>query len=494
MNIDEPIIIKFKSKKGNNYIYDPCSNLIFFGSDILIDVISLYKKTNKDILIKKLSSNYEIGNILQTYKFVRNLVEKYSCFFPEQKETKIRELNKDTFEREIANLSILTLEVTQRCNFRCKYCSYSGKYYYQRTHSNNSMNFRVAKKIIDYFLTLVSSDKRTTTNKNIVVSFYGGEPLLEFGLIRKCVEYLRSKTKYLSINISFGITTNGSLLNSNVIEYLVKNTFSLAISLDGPEEIHNKNRVYRNGKGTFNNIWKNIKKIKKSYPSYYSNCINYLITISPDYDLERIEFFFRNKSYFNRNNLTVNPVNAFDNAFIKHIQPNPDYNKNYIFLHGKFQNHLAKYSKSLSPFLYGLFSNQYKKSNNLFFQSMREKSIYTGTCIPGGNKMYVDTNGILHACERINQNFPIGDYLNGYDFNKVKKMWASYCEQITENCPQCFAKYFCDICYANTAKHNCFKRCKECEITKNNFMTFLHNYISLLEENPRALDWINHEE
>jgi Arylsulfatase regulator (Fe-S oxidoreductase) len=123
----------------------------------------------------------------------------------------------------------LILQVTQQCNLRCKYCAYSGNYY-NRSHTSNRMDFETAKKAIDFYL------KRSEKADQLALSFYGGEPLLEFELIKKCVSYILQRKG--DKKILFTMTTNGTLMTEDVIEFLVKYEFNLMISLDGDKKSH----------------------------------------------------------------------------------------------------------------------------------------------------------------------------------------------------------------------------------------------------------------
>lgn len=143
----------------------------------------------------------------------------------------------------------LILQVTQQCNLRCKYCAYSGNYY-NRTHSSERMSFEDAKRVIDFYL------ERSIEMDELALSFYGGEPLLEFDLIKRCVDYIISKSGERKVR--FPMTTNGTLLTEEVIKFLVQHEFKLLISLDGNKESHDINRQFRNGGGSFEVIYNNF--------------------------------------------------------------------------------------------------------------------------------------------------------------------------------------------------------------------------------------------
>lgn len=109
--------------------------------------------------------------------------------------------------------------------------------------------------------------KQSVNNKQVTLSFYGGEPLLAFELIKKCVNYI--KEKYHQKNVNYGLTTNGILLKDDILEFLVKEKFSILVSLDGPKWIHDTGRVLGNNKPTYDIIMNNLMNIKDKYPEFY---------------------------------------------------------------------------------------------------------------------------------------------------------------------------------------------------------------------------------
>ena len=154
----------------------------------------------------------------------------------------------------------MILGVTEECNLACRYCVFSDVYSNTRNSSPKKMTIQTAKKALDYYMQLLEEGKKYNPVRDPSLGFYGGEPLLNFDLIRQSVTYLLET--YPDEKISYHITTNGTLLTDEIIDFLIKNRFSISISLDGPENEHDRNRVYANGKGTFKDVIKNIKKIR----------------------------------------------------------------------------------------------------------------------------------------------------------------------------------------------------------------------------------------
>ena len=140
------------------------------------------------------------------------------------------------------------LHLTDACNLNCKYC-YENKKCAELSVEN-------IKSIIDYEI----SNKSKTSH----IGFYGGEPLLKKNLIFETVEYIKSKKS--KTKFSFGITTNGTLIDDEFIEFMKKNDFiNIAYSFDGDEKVQNLNRVTDDGRGTFEVVFKNAKKLLEAF-------------------------------------------------------------------------------------------------------------------------------------------------------------------------------------------------------------------------------------
>lgn len=126
-------------------------------------------------------------------------------------------------------LGQLVLQVTQQCNLRCEYCAYSGIYNNNRIHTNSRMDWTTAKKAIDFFV------ERSIETEKCTISFYGGEPLLEFELIKKCIEYAEEIVE--GKELIFNMTTNGTLLKSEIADFLVNHNCHISIGDDNYDTV-----------------------------------------------------------------------------------------------------------------------------------------------------------------------------------------------------------------------------------------------------------------
>ncbi|MBQ2937835.1 MAG: SPASM domain-containing protein [Clostridia bacterium] len=163
-----------------------------------------------------------------------------------------------------SNLKTLCLVINNSCNLCCEYCfANKGKY----DKADEFMAFETAKKAIDF---LINSATEHSKNK-ITISFFGGEPLLNFKLIKKCVEYIETFEK---IKCDYMLTTNGTLLTPEKVKFLQYYNFDIMISLDGNKEFHNFYRKYHSGNGSYNDVVKGIELFTNK------NLLNARITIN----------------------------------------------------------------------------------------------------------------------------------------------------------------------------------------------------------------------
>ena len=168
-------------------------------------------------------------------------------------------------ERKSDGLDALVLNVTERCNLACSYCLFSGSYENERSETSVKMKPETAKRAIDGFVPL---SKQTTS-----IGFYGGEPLSNFDLVREVVRYMA--VVYPEKTPVFMMTSNFCNVSDRVIEELIKNGVYLTVSLDGPKEIHDKNRKFKDGRPTWDKIMENLARVEQFSREYAETHLTY---------------------------------------------------------------------------------------------------------------------------------------------------------------------------------------------------------------------------
>ena len=144
----------------------------------------------------------------------------------------------------LPNVRMFIVGVTDKCNLRCRYCCYSGDYPGKRSHGNRILSFEDIDDIVKFIESIAGTNP-------IRIAFYGGEPLLNLNTIQYCVEVCRHKWGQ---SASFSVSTNGTLLKPEVIEWLIVNNVEIAISIDGSKSFHDRNRIFSNGRGSFDKV------------------------------------------------------------------------------------------------------------------------------------------------------------------------------------------------------------------------------------------------
>lgn len=203
-NNDHPLIHLF-TYQSNYFVYDTNANkLMNIPQEVYIELNEL-KKVGISRYLDSAKNNASI--------IVSKLINK--GYFSQSNFQKIEFPNKEYVEDLLkGNINKIILQVTRDCNFDCRYCSFAGNGVYDRTHEKKNMDFSVAKSSIDLLA------KRSIYSDKVYITFYGGEPFLEFDLIKKCINYATSiiKTK----DIVFNATINASILGNDIINYLKK--------------------------------------------------------------------------------------------------------------------------------------------------------------------------------------------------------------------------------------------------------------------------------
>lgn len=331
------------------------------------------------------------------------------------------------------NLMQLILQVTQQCNFLCRYCTYAGDGMVERTHSDKYMQFDIAQRAIDHLY------MHSVDNKEVLISFYGGEPLLQFELIKKCIEY--AKSIFSVKKCKFSMTTNGSLLTEAIIDYCCSNDVNIALSLDGPIEIQNANRRFvNNGKGTFESVVAGVNLIRNKHPDYYKKCITFHPVINPSSNLSKLVHFFEHELGADEKRIQVSRINTsglsltFDSEIIDGRKVD-------------FDRYDFEASKKTSEYFDEMYADK---------RAVPKKYHHSGPCIPGAKKLFVSTDGKYYPCEKLNERYDnnvIGDVYSGLNYEKIYKV-INIGKYTEDKCKNCWCIRFCRTCIADIEGEN----------------------------------------
>lgn len=445
---------------------------------------------NRNSILKVEKSVYEYLNVCRESISYNDLCDRDSKndikkmkekgFLSAKRTNEISHPATDKLDYFLSNkIRMIILQVTQQCNLRCEYCAYSGKYL-NRGHANNRMSFETAKKGIDFLI----ANSRDVDSINI--SFYGGEPLLEFKLMKKCIEYAEAAAE--GKNVTFNFTTNGTLFTREIIEYLWLHDVSIMISLDGPREVQDKSRRFAsNGCGTFDKISENLEMFKTNYPEYFKK-VTFNSVLDKESDFSCINDFFA--SYDTIKDSFLNASEQSANYVKSNINSSEEFDIKMRY--ETFKLYLSKIhnldSKHVSKLVQGNFGSIEKIANNEreHTNELPDKGHHSGPCIPGTQRLFMDVNGNFYPCEKCSESsetMHIGDIHKGFDIEKVRNL-LNIGKITQENCINCWAFRFCFICAVavdDTKGISAENKRSKCGVVKRVQEQYLKDYCTLNE-------------
>ena len=351
------------------------------------------------------------------------------------------------------------LGVTEQCNLRCAYCCYSGSYAGNRTHGVRSMSASDIDSVYDFI-------DEQAPGRSIRISFYGGEPLTDFSLVQYAVErgYGRWGDK-----VTFSISTNGVLLRPEVCDWIIANKVELAVSVDGTERYHDRNRVDVSGMGSFSRIYRALEYIKERYPQYFRS-ITVLMTSSSSDDICQIAEDWHNDPLLRE----ISP------AMINGLAPNFSVGVRtveYEDLKEKYTRWLDLYQQHPDWNILKVFFNQciaYWKDRPILAP---EGTVPMATCLPHNSKLYIDSSLNIGVCEKISDSYRIGNVRTGVDWGKANSVVEEYYSKRVDRCRFCPAVRMCDMCLT-AVEHNC----QEWDILCHNERVYTRLYMYLFCE------------
>ena len=238
---------------GFNIVLDVCSGSVHVVDSVAYDIIGLFETQSKEAILAQMAEKYAhrpditAADLEECYRQVQGLKDKGKLFAPDTFAPMAGTLK----EKTAGVVKALCLHVAHTCNLNCAYCFASqGKYHGDRA----VMSFEVGKRALDFLV------ENSGSRRNLEVDFFGGEPLMNFQVVKDLVAYARSIQDETGKNFRFTLTTNGMLVDDDVIEFANKECHNVVLSLDGRKEIHDRFRVDHNGKGSWDTIVPKFQK------------------------------------------------------------------------------------------------------------------------------------------------------------------------------------------------------------------------------------------
>jgi uncharacterized protein len=441
---------------GYNIVLDICSGSVHVVDDIAYDIIALFEKHEKNEVVSSVFAKYEgtegvnKEDIFALYDEIVGLKNSGELFTPDTYEPMADKLKAKTS----GVIKALCLHVAHTCNLNCSYCFASqGKYHGERA----LMSLEVGKRALDFLI------ENSGTRHNLEVDFFGGEPLMNFEMLKDLVAYAREIEKKHNKNFRFTLTTNGVLIDDDVIDFANREMSNVVLSLDGRKEVHDRYRIDYAGNGSWDRIVPKFQRLvnARGHKDYYMR--GTFTHANPDFlkDIEKmLELGF--------NELSMEPVVC------------------------------AKGDKEeLTDADFPILCEQYEKLAELMIKKRKEGKPFTfyhymidlqhGPCIykrisgcgSGTEYMAVTPWGDLYPCHQFvgDEAYKLGDIYNGVTNLEKQKEFADCNVYARKECKDCWAKLYCSGgCAANAYhatgsvrgvyKYGCelFKKRMECAI------------------------------
>lgn len=416
---------------GYNIILDQNSGCVHSVDEVAYDIITMYQEKGRDEI-----KNY----ILEKYKNQEDVTPEEIDLCFEDIEALIQDgrlFAEDTFEATAKEfkkrqgvVKAICLHVAHDCNLACKYC-FAGKGEYDGP--KGLMSFETGKRALDFLI------EQSGTRKNLEVDFFGGEPLLNWEVCKRLVEYGRSKEKECNKNFRFTLTTNGLLIDDEVIDFCNKEMGNVVLSLDGRKETHDRLRTSCTGKGSYDLI---IDKFKKFADSR-----------------NQADYYMRGTYTHLNTDFSADILHMADLGF-KELSIEPvvcEPTEHYALKESDLPVLKEQYEILANEML-----RRYRKGNGFaFYHYMID--LDAGPCIVkrisgcgvGTEYLAVTPSGELYPCHQFvgDESFKLGDIWNGITNKGILEQFNECNVYSHKECKDCFAKLYCSGGCAANAYH-----------------------------------------
>lgn len=423
------MIHQYKSN-GYNIVLDVNSGSVHVVDDIVYDIIPLFQENSRKEIADKLSDRYDIDEINEACDEIQTLKDGEVLFTEDIYEPCIEQFAERKAQENV--VKAMCLHIAHDCNLACKYCfAEEGEYHGRRA----LMSAEVGKKALD-FLVANSGHRR-----NLEVDFFGGEPLMNFEVVKEIVAYGRELEKTHDKKFRFTMTTNGVLLNDEILDFVNKECGNLVLSVDGRKEVHDKMRPFRNGAGSYDLIMPKFEKAAES-----RNQTNYYV-----------------RGTFTHNNLDF-PKDVLDLADrgFKQISVEPvvaDDTEDYALRPEDLPQIYEEYDKLAVE----MIKREKEGRGFNFFHYMID--LEGGPCVYkrlsgcgcGTEYLAVTPWGDFYPCHQFvgQEEYIMGNVFEGIKTPQIREQF-NHCNVYTKDkCKDCFCKFFCSGgCSANAYNFN----------------------------------------
>lgn len=411
---------------GYNIVMDINSGAVHIVDDVVYDVLPfLDEKKDEEEILKALSDTYPEESIREAISDCKEL-EKSGVLFTED----IYEQAIENFSRRPTVVKALCLHIAHDCNLACRYCfAEEGEYHGRRA----LMSYEVGKKALDFLI------ENSGNRRNLEVDFFGGEPLMNWQVVKDLVQYGREQEKKYNKNFRFTLTTNGVLLDEEIMEFCNKEMANVVLSIDGRKEVHDFMRPFRRGKGSYDLIIPKFRKFAESrnQDKYYvrGTFTRHNLDFSEDV-LHLADLGFKQ--------ISVEPVVA---------QPEEEY--------ALREEDIPQICEEYDRLAVEMIKRHKEGRGFNFFHFMID--LTGGPCVykrlsgcgSGTEYLAVTPWGDLYPCHQFvgEEKFLMGNVFDGLKTPELQEEFKGCNVYAKEKCRNCFAKFYCSGgCAANAYK------------------------------------------
>lgn len=408
---------------GYNIVLDVNSGAIHVVDDVMYDVIEMFEEHSAEEIVTALSGKYKKTEIEEAIEEVNSLKDEGELFTKDSYENYIMD-----FKKRPTVVKALCLHIAHDCNLACRYCfAEEGEYHGRRA----LMSYETGKAALDFLI--ANSGKR----RNLEVDFFGGEPLMNWQVVKDLVAYGREQEKIHDKNFRFTLTTNGVLLDDEIMEFANKEMANVVLSIDGRKEVHDHMRPFRRGDGSYDLIVPKFQKFAESrnQEKYYvrGTFTHHNLDFSEDV-LHLADLGFKQ--------ISVEPVVA---------QPEEEY--------ALREEDLPKLFEEYDKLAAQMVERKKAGEDFNFFHFMID--LEGGPCVAkrlsgcgsGTEYLAVTPWGDLYPCHQFvgNEKFLMGNVKDGITRTDIRDEFKCCNVYAKEKCRNCFAKFYCSGgCAANS--------------------------------------------
>ncbi len=467
-------MIIISSLNNNNYLFDRNLRAILYISPEFKRVVELNEKLR--------SNSYANGDITEYNYYKKKMIFlKKHGYLQSKKYRKFEDkfLTPEEVKAQIKKIPQISIEMTEECNLSCKYCAYGELYNEYKKRVNDSFNINSFYKLFDELNRFWEESKK----KEVAISFYGGEPLIEIKKIKEIVDFLKKNSK--SRSFTFQMTTNGTLLKKH-IDFFVKNRFNILVSLDG-NKYQNEYRVFKSKKESYHTIVKCLFFIKNKYPQFFSNNIHFTSVLHNKNDINSVYKFFKDTFEKSTTISSLNTLNIRESAkqdFYKIYKPKskPITVKNK---YGKERTIRRPGDKEIKIFIEKVLRIPNGSFLRRIFDDKTIKTPAQRTCFPFAKKLFITAKGEIYPCESINRETPLGcisqkgdrDIL---DLEQIANTYNGLMEEYQKQCSSCYMSDFCIHCIFLVSDNMKMEKCRS-YYNEKRFKEYLLTFINYFE-------------